>query len=90
MLSSYQLKTADLHNIPIGTVKKLVPNFFDKEMYVFYYDNLQLYLRLQQKIKKILRVLKVNQSQWLKPYVEFNTKKNEKAFVQVNEQFCVW
>ena len=47
MLSSYQLKIADLYNIPIGTVKKLVPNFFDKEMYVFYYDNLQLYLNLK-------------------------------------------
>ena len=27
----YQLKIADLCNIPIGKVKKLVPNFFDKE-----------------------------------------------------------
>ena len=31
MLSEYQLKIADLNNIPIGNVKKLVPNFFDKE-----------------------------------------------------------
>ena len=31
MLSEYQLKIADLHNIPIGKVKKLVPNFFDKK-----------------------------------------------------------
>ena len=30
MLSKYQLKIADLCNIPIGNVKKLVPNFFDK------------------------------------------------------------
>ena len=26
MLSDYQLKIADLYNIPIGNVKKLVPN----------------------------------------------------------------
>ena len=33
MLSEYQLKIADLYNIPIGNVKKLLPNFFDKECY---------------------------------------------------------
>ena len=32
--------------------KKLVPNFFDKEKYVLYYENLQLYLRLGLKLKK--------------------------------------
>ena len=31
MLSEYQLKIADLYNIPIGNVKKLVPNLFDKD-----------------------------------------------------------
>ena len=31
MLSEYQLKIAYLYNIPIGNVKKLVLNFFDKE-----------------------------------------------------------
>ena len=30
MLSECQLKIADLYNIPIGNVEKLVPNFFDK------------------------------------------------------------
>ena len=28
MLSDYQLKIADLYNISVGNVKKLVPNFF--------------------------------------------------------------
>ena len=31
ILSDYQLKIADLCNIPIGNVKKLVPNFFNKK-----------------------------------------------------------
>ena len=31
MLSDYQLKIADLYNIPFGNVKKLVPKFFDKK-----------------------------------------------------------
>ena len=40
MLSDYQLKMADHYNIPISNVKKLVPNFFDKEKYVIHYENL--------------------------------------------------
>ena len=52
MLSAYQLKIVDLCNIPIGSVKKLVPNFFDIETYVVHCENLQLYLRLGLKLKK--------------------------------------
>ena len=39
MLSEYQLKIVDLHNIRIDNVKKLVPNFFDKEKYEIHYEN---------------------------------------------------
>ena len=42
MLSEYQLKIADLYNMP---------NFFDKEKYLIHYENLQLYLRLGLKLK---------------------------------------
>ena len=37
---------ADFFRIPIAYIKKLVPNFFHKEKYVLYYENLQVYLRL--------------------------------------------
>ena len=57
MLSDYQLKIADLYNIPIDNVKKLVPNFFDTQKYVIHYENLQLYLRLGLKLKNIYCVL---------------------------------
>ena len=66
---------ADFYKISFSNVKKLVHNFFDKEKYVFRYENLQLYLRLGLKLKKIHHVLEFNQSQWLKPYVEFNMQK---------------
>ena len=36
ILAQYQLKIADLYNIPIDNVKKLVPQFFDKEKYVIH------------------------------------------------------
>ena len=67
-------KIADLYNIPIGNLKNLDPNFFDKEKYVIHYESLQLYLRLEMKLKEIHRVLEFNQSQWLKQYVEFKQK----------------
>ena len=78
MLSACQLKIADLYNTPIGNIKKLVPNFFDKEKYVILYENLQLYLRLGLKLKKIHGVLEFNQSQLLKSYIKFNTRKRRK------------
>ena len=73
MVCNYQIKVVEFYNILIGNVKKLVPNFFDKQRYVLHYENLQLYLRLGLKVKEIHHVLEFNQSQWQKPYVEFNT-----------------
>ena len=72
MLSEYQLKIADFYNIPIGKVKQLVPNLFDKERYLIHYENFQLYLRLGLKQKNVHPVLEFNHSQWLKQYIEFN------------------
>ena len=56
MLSSYELKIADFYNVPIGNVKKLVPNFFHKEKYLLHYENfiMQLYIRLGMKLKKYI------------------------------------
>ena len=62
-LSNFQLKIINFYNIPIDNVKKLVPNFFDKEKYVIQYENLQLYFRLGLRLKSIYRVLEFYQSQ---------------------------
>ena len=35
ILSHYQLKIADFYNIPIGNVKRLVPNFLIKKIMCF-------------------------------------------------------
>ena len=52
LLSKHQLKVAYLHNFPIGNVKNLAPDLFDKEKHVIHYENLKLYLRLGLKLKK--------------------------------------
>ena len=55
--------------------KKLIPNLGDKTNYVVHYSNLQLHLSLGMKLIKVHRVLKFNQSDWIKKYVDFNTEK---------------
>ena len=60
MLSEYQVKIADLYNIAIDNVKKLVSNVFDIEKYVLHYEHLQLYLRLGLKRKKYNAYLNQN------------------------------
>ena len=79
MLSEYCKKIADKYKISIGLVNKLIPTLRDKKEYVLHYRNLQLYLDLGLKIKKVHRVLKFNQSPWLKQYINFNTKKRKHA-----------
>ena len=79
MLSGYCKKIAKKYNISIGLVSKLIPTLRDKKEYVLYHRNLQLYLDLGLKIKKVHRVLKFNQSPWLKQYIDFNTEKLEHA-----------
>ena len=58
-----------------------MPNFFDKERFVIYYENLKLYLRQGLKLKKIHSafVVQFNQSLWLKRYTEFSTQKKTEA-----------
>ena len=59
-------------------------NVFDKEKFVIHYENLQFYLRLGLKLKKIHRVLELNQSKLAK------AEKMVTKIVQINEKHCVW
>ena len=79
MLSAYCKKIAKMYNISTGLVSKLIPTLRDKKEYVLDYRNLQLYLNLGLKIKKVHRVLKFDQSPWLKQYIDFNTEKRKHA-----------
>ena len=79
MLSGYFKKITEKYNTLIGLVKKLVPTLTDKKDYVLHYRNLQLYMDLSLKVKKVHRVLEFSQSPWLKQYIDFNTEKRKQA-----------
>ena len=79
MLSAYCKKISEKYNISIGLVSERIPTLRDKKEYVLHYHNLQLYLDLGLKIKKVHRVLKYDQSPWLKQYIDFNTEKRKHA-----------
>ena len=61
--------------ITAGTVKKLVTSLTNKNNDVIHHRNLQQCLELGMKLKKIHRILKFRQSDWTRPYIDFNTKK---------------
>ena len=87
MLSEYCKKIAEKYKILIGQVNKLIPTLRDKKEYVLHYRNLQLYLNLGLKIKKVHRVLEFNQSLLLKQYIDFNTEKRKHAKTSFEKDF---
>ena len=79
MLSPYCKNIQEQFGISIGQVAKLIPTLSSKKNYVVHYRNLQLYLYLGLKLKKVYRVLEFDQSPWLAQYINFNTQKRMNA-----------
>ena len=78
----YPKELHDLHNsyplapkkIKVVIVSKLIPTLYDKKITICHIKNLQLYVDLGLKIKKIHRILEFDQKPWMKSYIEFNTE----------------
>ena len=62
----------------IEKVEKLVANLYDKIEYIVHIRNLKQALNHGLVLKNVHRVIKFNQKDWLKPYIEMNTKLRQK------------
>ena len=58
----------------INGVEKLVPNLRDKKNYVIHIRALDQALRHGLVLERIHRVIGFSQSDWMKPYIDFNTQ----------------
>ena len=83
----YPKKLHDLHNdyplcserVKCGNVEKLIPNLRDKKNYVIHYKNLIQCLKLGMKLKKIHRGIRFTESEFMKSYIDTNTKLRAQA-----------
>ena len=87
MLSDNCKKIAGEYGIIVGDVNKLIPNLANETNCVLHYRNLQLYLSLGMKLTKVYKVLKLNQSDCMKKYINFNIKKRANAANSLEKVF---
>ena len=86
----YLEKLHELHNdllfLP-ERVEKLVTNLHDKAEFLIHIKNLKQTLNHGSILKKVYRVIKVNQNAWLKPYIDMDTDLRKKAKNEFDELY---
>ena len=65
--------------IEVNKCKKLICKLFNKKKYVAHINALKQALNHGLEFKKIHRVIKFNQKEWLKPYIDMNTELRKAA-----------
>ena len=70
-----------------NNVEKLIPNLSNKKNYVVHHDTLKQYLDLGMKITCIHRGIKFNESEWLNPYIDLNTKLRTQGKTEFEKDF---
>ena len=59
--------------------KKLVPHLGIRDDYVIHYQELQYYIKLGMVVDEVSEIMSFKQTNWLAPYIDFNTKLRQKA-----------
>ncbi|MCE2507588.1 MAG: hypothetical protein J4F36_14200, partial [Nitrosopumilaceae archaeon] len=91
----YPSELHDAHNelpflpekMKIDKVEKLVPNLFDKNKYIVHIRALNQALKHGLILKKVHRGIKFKHSNWLKPYIDLNTKLRMEAKNEFEKNF---
>ena len=86
-LSPHTRLLAEKLEVNIVPTKKLVCNLKNKAKYVIHYRNLQLYVKLGIRVKKIPCFIEFTQSRRLKPYNDFNTELRKDAKSEFEKDF---
>ena len=73
--------------IKIKKVEKLVGNLHDKTGYVRHKRNLKQALNHGLVLKKVHRLIRFNQNNWLKPYIDMNTDLRKKQKITLRKTF---
>ena len=68
-----------LKKMEIEKLEKLVTHIYDKNEYVIQIRNLKQVLNHGFILKKVHKVIKLNQNVWLKLYIDMNTELRQKA-----------
>ena len=92
----YPKELHDLHNdypvcaekiITKNKIEKLIPNLRNKHNYVIHYRKLLQCLELGLKLKRIHRGIRFEESEWMKPYIDKNTKLRTEAKNEFEKDF---
>jgi len=86
----------ELHNdypflpekVKLNRTEKLCATLNDKKNYIVYIKNLQQAVNNGLKVTGIHRVLKFKQCEWLKSYIDLNTKKRQEATTNTRKDIC--
>ena len=71
----------------LGKMEKFVTNLHDKTGYVIHIKNLKQALNYGLIWKKVHRVIRFNQKDWLKPCIDMNTELRQKANSNLEKYF---
>ena len=63
-------------------MKKLIANLHDETEYVIHIRNLKQALNIGLALKRVHKVVKLNQNAWLKPYIDINIDLRKNLFIQ--------
>ena len=85
--SPYQKELARELGLSKDKTEKFLLTLRDKKNYVLHYRNLQLYLSLGMKLKKVHNVLAFDQENWMEPYIRLNTELRKKATSVLEKNF---